>query len=69
MVTNPTGERQQVTLSSISGEARVNLAAGETKTVLLRGKASRAAGSLSVDAVARPSGTETWSSVSMPACA
>ena len=67
-VTNPTGERQSVKLSSVSGSANVTLAAGETKQVRLSGTASPSAGSLSVAATARPGQTESWTSVSMPAC-
>lgn len=67
-LTNPTDERQSVRLSSVSGKRNVTLAPGQTTEVRLSGKASREAGSLSVEATARPSQTTSWTSVSMPAC-
>lgn len=67
-VTNPADERQSVRLDSASGHRNVTLAAGQTAQVRLNGKPAREAGSLTIDATARPSQTKSWTSVSKPAC-
>ncbi|SDY92281.1 glycoside hydrolase family 32 protein [Tessaracoccus flavus] len=67
-VTNPTDERQSVRLDSVSGHRNVTLAAGQTAQVRLNGKPAKEAGSLTIEATARPSQTTSWTSVSMPAC-